>query len=172
MDFPITWMKPISENPHITAGLKDEPDELLVKPQGEKWSVAEQIIHLNKSVSPLNSTMGLPKLTFLFFGKVSFSRSYEEVVSLYKTSLSKGGKAAKAYVPKANTVYDRQQLIIGFEKAYEKYIDHVGAWSEKELDTYRLPHPLIGKLTMREMAYFTQYHLQHHKESIQSFTRQ
>jgi len=32
MDFPITWMKPISENPHITAGLKDEPDELYESP--------------------------------------------------------------------------------------------------------------------------------------------
>ena len=33
---------------------------------------------------------------------------------------------------------------------------------EKQLDAYLLPHPLLGKLTLREMLYFTIYHVEHH----------
>lgn len=33
-----------------------------------------------------------------------------------------------------------------------------------ELDKYILPHPLLGKLTIREMMYFTIYHVEHHKK--------
>ena len=38
------------------------------------------------------------------------------------------------------------------------------SFSEKQLDTFILPHPLLGKLTLREMLYFTIYHAEHHKK--------
>jgi hypothetical protein len=31
-----------------------------------------------------------------------------------------------------------------------------------------LPHPLLGKLTLREMIYFTIYHVQHHHKLVQN----
>jgi hypothetical protein len=31
-------------------------------------------------------------------------------------------------------------------------------WGESELDSYILPHPILGKLTIREMLFFTLYH--------------
>ena len=37
-----------------------------------------------------------------------------------------------------------------------------GAWSEAELDTRAVMHPLLGSLTMREMLYFMLYHDAHH----------
>jgi hypothetical protein len=41
------------------------------------------------------------------------------------------------------------------QKAFE-------SWNEEDLDTIRLPHPLLGKITAREMIYFTLYHAKHH----------
>jgi hypothetical protein len=35
-------------------------------------------------------------------------------------------------------------------------------FSEDDLDSIRLPHPLLGKLTVREMLYFAVYHVGHH----------
>jgi hypothetical protein len=32
------------------------------------------------------------------------------------------------------------------------------------LERIRLPHPLLGRLTTREMLFFTLYHNQHHVE--------
>jgi len=39
--------------------------------------------------------------------------------------------------------------------------------SEAALDKYILPHPLLGKLTLREMLYFTAYHVAHHKQLVE-----
>jgi hypothetical protein len=41
-------------------------------------------------------------------------------------------------------------------------------FSEKDLDTLILPHPLLGKVTLREMLYFTIYHVQHHVEQVKT----
>ena len=38
--------------------------------------------------------------------------------------------------------------------------------SQADLDRYRLPHPLLGKLTVREMLFFTVYHNYHHVRSV------
>lgn len=40
-------------------------------------------------------------------------------------------------------------------------------WPEPALDAHRLPHPLIGRLTVREMLLFTLYHNRHHLENVQ-----
>jgi hypothetical protein len=42
----------------------------------------------------------------------------------------------------------------------------VNRFSESELDQLLLPHPLLGKLTLREMVYFTIYHAHHHERQI------
>ena len=42
---------------------------------------------------------------------------------------------------------------------------------EKDLDFYVLPHPLIGKLTLREMLFFCIYHVQHHHKITQEIIR-
>jgi hypothetical protein len=42
----------------------------------------------------------------------------------------------------------------------------VDSWREADLDRYRLPHPLLGKLTLREMLFFTLYHNYHHVRNV------
>jgi len=39
--------------------------------------------------------------------------------------------------------------------------------SETALDLYILPHPLLGKITLREMLYFTAYHVYHHQTIVE-----
>ena len=39
-------------------------------------------------------------------------------------------------------------------------------WSEQQLDKIIAPHPLLGKLTFREILYFTIYHAKHHQLQI------
>ena len=41
-------------------------------------------------------------------------------------------------------------------------LEQVEAWSESDLDTYVLPHPLLENLTSREMLFFTLCHNQRH----------
>jgi len=41
----------------------------------------------------------------------------------------------------------------------------MGDWSELQMDRIRLPHPVLGKLSVREMLFFTLYHNQHHLDA-------
>jgi len=43
----------------------------------------------------------------------------------------------------------------------------LSGFSEEDLDKLILPHPLLGKLTLREMMYFTIYHVQHHQRIVE-----
>ena len=42
----------------------------------------------------------------------------------------------------------------------------VGRWSEDQLDRYQLPHPAMGKMTVREVLFFTVYHNAHHARRV------
>jgi hypothetical protein len=52
--------------------------------------------------------------------------------------------------------------------AVEELARRIGTWSETDLDRYRLPHPLLGRLTVREMLFFTVQHLAHHASKVEA----
>jgi hypothetical protein len=133
-----------------------------------KWSAAQQAEHLVKSVKPVNLAFSLPGFVLsIAFGRANRpSRTYDELVARYKAKLASGGKSSKPFVPgipaSPREVYDRLDATVN---ALSR---KVGAESEPQLDKYILPHPLLGKLTLREMVYFTAYHATHHLESIKA----
>ena len=49
-----------------------------------------------------------------------------------------------------------------------RMIKRIESWSrEKQLDHFLLPHPLLGKITLREMLFFSAYHIQHHTKLLE-----
>ena len=132
-----------------------------------KWSPAQQAEHLVKSVRPVAMAFAAPKFMLtLIFGKSNRpSRSYDELVTKYKTKLEAGGIAPSSFVPgvprSPRKVYGR------LERVVTKLSSRINRFSEAELDIMILPHPLLGKLTLREMLYFTAYHADHHRRSIE-----
>lgn len=153
----------------IIAHLESLNDSQLHKEKDGKWSIAENIIHLNKSVAPINMALSLPKFSFLAFGKAKESVGYDAIVAKYQEALKNGGKAPGQYEPKKrDKTINKAKLIDSFQNHYKELTKKVNKWSEKDLDTYRLPHPLIGKITVRDMILFTVYHLKHHFASLQA----
>ncbi len=103
----------------------------------------------------------------LLYGKgPGKSSTYEEVVSAYESKLAGGAKASGVYVPK-RTNYDRDKLCTQILNEGNKLAQVIEQnWTEEQLDNYQVKHPILGKLTMRELAYFTIYHNVHHMETI------
>ncbi len=56
--------------------------------------------------------------------------------------------------------------IKNFKELHNAMFANLENWSDKQLNTYLLPHPLIGKLTIKEMLYFVDYHILHHQKAI------
>ena len=133
-----------------------------------KWTAGQHLAHIYKSVRPLAMGLLLPKFAVrLMFGKANRpSKSYDDLVLKYQIILQNGGKAGAAFIPKAVSFEQKTALGNRVLAIVERLIKNIQSYSEEELDAYILPHPLLGKLTLREMLYFTAYHVTHHHKSI------
>ena len=145
-------------------------------PQGEKWSPADHVRHLAKSTYPLVGALGLPKLVLgLRFGRNrADSRPLPVLRDVYRATLRETGATAGRFAPApqappadAAAAGAWQQEVLGkWRGAVSGLALKIPGWSEPALDRYRLPHPLLGKLTVREMLLFTVYHNAHHLEQV------
>ncbi len=142
-------------------------EQFFNKPNAEKWSIAENVQHLILSVNPINIALSMPLVLLKVFGSTKHSSSYDDIVALYQTKLTEGATASLPFIPRGvNTNGDKTQMLNSLSKAYQKLINLFGELDENQLDEYYLPHPILGKLNIREMLYFTLYHVRHHHEII------
>jgi hypothetical protein len=139
-----------------------------VSPEG-KWSAGQQLDHLLRATKPVNKALNLPKLALRIYGRPkATSRPYEALVADYRQLLSNGAPAVRECIPGIVEAPQRAALLKQFQLQKDKLIAKVNSWDEATLDQYQLPHPLLGKITVREMLYFTAYHTAHHLHDLQT----
>lgn len=166
---------PIYPLSDIIAGLSKNIDEFnqyisgLDKSQFEsnvdgKWSAGQNLDHLIRSTKPLVLAYGLPKFVLKWiYGKANRpSKNFEALVNKYKLKLLAGGAASGRFVPAPVAFNQKQKLIKKYDGLKKDLLKKLNHWKEKDLDDYILPHPLLGKLTLREMLFFTIHHNEHH----------
>jgi hypothetical protein len=143
-------------------------EQSFCKTVGEKWTAGQQADHIHKAVSPVNMAFRLPLIVPKWlFGKANRpSKTYQALVEKYKLKLSEGGKASGKFVPPIIPFSKKDQLVKQLQKDASILCSLTLKKSEEQLDTFILPHPLLGKLTFREMLYFTAYHVQHHHQLV------
>lgn len=145
-------------------------EELFFRQPKEKWSIAQNVKHLTISANTTRLAYSLPKfIVKIYGGKPNRpSRSYDEVVNKYQLKLQQGGKASGIYIPKIiNPATGKTNLLQTFIRSAEKLSAAIQLKNnETQLDQYIIPHPLLGKITLRELAFFTIYHTQHHHQII------
>lgn len=143
-----------------------EPEFLFHKEN--KWSAGQQLEHIFLAVQPVRLAFSLPHwLLRLVWGKANRkSRTYDELVAKYHLKLQQGGRASGRFVPKPVMLIQREALLFKVQKEVAALVGKAGKKAESDLDAYVLPHPLLGKLTLREMLYFTNYHVQHHHNLV------
>ena len=148
------------------------PESSFFSQPADKWSIAQNIQHLIISAKRTKLAFSLPKFIIkLVVGKSNRpSKTYDELVTKYKLKLEQGGRASTAFVPKEipKTV-GQQKMIYHFSNSMNQLINAIQKnWTDKDLDNYIAPHPLLGKITLRELCYFTIHHVYHHLNTIRA----
>lgn len=133
-----------------------------------KWSAGQDLAHLVKTAQIIGYSFILPKslLKVLFGLSNRPSRSAEDLYNKYSENLSKGGKAPAAFIPKKIKHCEQKRLIHQHEQYGNLLVKRLNRFSESELDLYVMPHPLIGKVTLREMFCFSYLHSNHHLKTL------
>jgi hypothetical protein len=153
---------------HFIGTVNRVADADFTKSVNQKWTAGQQLDHIIKSVAPVNLALALPAFVLkMSFGKANRpSRTYEQLVEKYRSKLNEGGRAPGRFVPASVSISQRAALISKLEKLVASLSARVEGYSEQQLDLLILPHPLLGKLTLREMVYFTIYHAGHHEKQV------
>lgn len=140
--------------------------------QNVVWSPADNVRHLILSTVPVARALRVHRLILrtLFGVAETPSRNWNSLCSTYLEGLARGGTAG-SYAPKLNAspknpLEGQQQLLSQFASTLLRLEDGIKPWSERDLDRYRLPHPVLGRLTVREMQMFTIFHFNHHRENV------
>lgn len=138
----------------------------------DKWSIAQNVKHLQTAASTTVLAFRLPKFIIrLYAGKPNRpSRTYDALVLKYQSKLANGGRAGGRFIPgKVGANTGKEKMLGTFSRSMSRLSNAIRKnWSEQQLDRYIAPHPLLGKITMRELCYFTIYHTLHHLDIIKA----
>jgi hypothetical protein len=166
-----TLIKSLDDNTaqfiELVKGLNKEEFEFNVN---DKWSAGQDLMHLIKVLRIVNIGFTLPKpILHLLFGiNKKESRSFEDLRQVYKNALEGGAKAPTIYIPKPVSHTEKDSLIQKYASLNKSFIDKLNNHTSFELDSYRLPHPILGKISLGELASFTSFHTSHHFDVLKS----
>lgn len=146
--------------------LNNHPEEKWVLGPKGKWSTGQHILHLAQSSRLLNTALSYPKFLIKYkYGTSNRpSRNYEEVAKRYEQRLSENLERAEKFNKGLNevSIKERRRVIDSLQILNKKLQYKTGKLKDKHLDTLLLPHPLMGKMTLREIIMWTAHHTEHH----------
>lgn len=128
-----------------------------------KWSVNQNIDHINLSLTQLNKYFLLPKeriQSVLGLKSKAVVTMATFTLKLNQT-LKTGVKSIKTFTPDFSSK-NTKVLILKGQEIISDMVKALMLWTDEDLDTYNCPHPVLGKISAREMLYFTIYHIRHH----------
>lgn len=131
----------------------------------EKWSFGEEMVHLIMSTSGTALLLSSPEEKLIPADHPS--RSYDEIVEEYLSKLPLNPTAGRAIADQELKQYQSTELQASFSNAAETLFQSIKNWEEQRSDQWMVwKHPFLGKMTAREMVYFTVYHTRHHLSSL------
>jgi len=98
------------------------------------------------------------------------NRTYNQIVQKYQDKLADNPGVVANISKKIPTIKltDKISYVSKLEKEKIKLIKVFQKWTERDLDTFLLPHPLLGRMTIREIVIWTAYHTEHHYKILKS----
>lgn len=125
-----------------------------------KWSAGQQLRHVYLTLTPFTKVLPSKEYILEKFGKLNRPIwNYETVLEKYLTT---NLKAPEQFLPEKIEAKEKTKIINDLQNSLIVISQLLDQYSENELDTLMLPHPLLGNLTIREMFYLMSYHPTHH----------
>lgn len=154
----------------LISWLEQQPDESWTTGPEGKWTQGQQALHLLQSIKPLNDALSMPKFVLRYkFGKANRPvRDYDAIVKRYQERLvdAKGKTFKGSQNMKVPTLEDKKYILDRLQTESKKLQYKTKKISDKNLDTVILPHPLMGKMPVREIIMWTAHHVEHHTETL------
>jgi hypothetical protein len=139
-------------------------DEQFTYSYNGKWTAGQQFNHVYLTLLPFPKI--LPSKDFILqkFGKINRPVwSYDTVIENYfKTSR----QAPERFLPGQVSLEQKATLTVDIQNILQTIQNLLEQYTEEELDSFVLPHPLLGNLTIREMFYLMTYHATHHLKQV------
>ncbi|MDX2078537.1 MAG: DinB family protein [bacterium] len=159
----------------IRKNLINLSDDQLFTGSETDWSPADYLKHLIITNKPFAKGLLTPRdqMEAMFGKSENGSMSYDKLVAIYQKMIDEGLRAE--FAPSVTPVNYRMPegitdvrayLIETWDDANARVVSALENWSEDDLDVYRLAHPAIGAITVREMLYFTIHHNRLHGNDI------
>lgn len=135
-------------------------DDQFTFSNSEKWTAGQQLSHAYICLLPFLKVLPSKEFILQKFGKINRATwSYDEVIENYlKTNL----KAPDNFLPGKISPEERSKISNDFLQVLSILQQLLNDYTDEELDTLVLPHPLLGTLSIREMFYLMSYHPIHH----------
>lgn len=160
------------KNSELISWLENQPDEFWTQGPEGKWTTGQQALHLLQSIKPLNDALSMPKFVLRFkFGKANRPvRNYDEIVKRYQERLleAKGKTFKGSQNMKVPNLEDKHYLLNRLQTESKKLQYKTKRINDKNLDTVILPHPLMGKMPVREIIMWTAHHIDHHTNILKA----
>jgi len=139
---------------------------------GGGWSPADNVRHLTMSTAPVARALRLPRVLLgLLFGRSADpSRPRDVLRDDYRDRLARGATAGRYTPSPERPPHDaprgQRRLVDRCAATIVKLERALRPWTESDLDRFGLPHPILGRLSLREMTMFTLFHFAHHEEQV------
>lgn len=162
----------LTKHANLVQWLESHPAEKWPQGPTGKWTTGQHIVHLIQSTKPLVRALSLPGFVLRWkFGKANRpSRDYAAVVARYQEKLAAiDGKIVSPFSQNmpGTPPETKAALLAEFEALNQKLNRKMNGFSEAQLDQLLLPHPLMGRMTLREILMWNAYHAEHHHKLLE-----
>jgi DinB superfamily len=136
------------------------------QPHAEKWSAAQNIVHLINSTKGIASALKDPSVLGAYGKAERPSNDFDTIKNNYRIGLAAFQAKGMPY-KHLDTEGSKENLLQNFKDINQKLVARAAQLQEDDFDTLQLPHPLLGMMTLREMLYFTADHTRHHFDIVE-----
>lgn len=133
----------------------------------EKWAAGQHLQHILLSVQATTHLIDDPDY-IEEKSPENIPMTYDELVSRYHLELKNGAKAPPRFTPGKIPIQQREQISSKLLSTITELCTKINRYDEEQLNNLTFPHPLLKRISIREMMYFTIYHAIHHFELIKN----